>query len=76
MNRLPRVAFLCGLTALSLGSLSAAEVWAQTVPTPANGCLTCHASLSQPALSAPAKAFPGPSAARLYVPIVTGRPDD
>ena len=59
MNRMARFALLCGLATLLLGSLSAGEVWAQTVQVPADGCLTCHASLSQPALSAPAKAFPG-----------------
>ena len=73
MIRLARLALLSGLAALMLGGLTAsgaaaqrataagrqpaASAAAQPVPA-ANGCLACHATLSQPALSAPANLFP------------------
>lgn len=71
MNRLPRLALRCGLAALLAGGLDAGNAAAQPAPAaaaqpvpaaaakpaPANGCLTCHAELSQPALSAPANLF-------------------
>ena len=74
MIRLSRLAVLSGLAAPMLAGLAgradarpaqaagAAPVTAgsaQPAPAAANGCLTCHAALSQPALSAPATLFRG-----------------
>ena len=57
MIRLSRMALLSGFAALLVAGLAAGDACAQ--PAPANGCLTCHATLSQPTLSAPANLFRG-----------------
>ena len=74
MIRLFRLSFLHGLAGLMLGVLDAGAAAAQPAtaagrqpaaaaaaqPVPAaNGCLACHAALSQPAWSAPANLFRG-----------------
>jgi predicted CXXCH cytochrome family protein len=59
MNRPIHLAFVClSAFALLLGP-AGRRAGAQAASPPANGCLTCHAALSQPELSSPARAFPG-----------------